>query len=96
MKNLDGIDPIEVIVALEHAFAISLHDAEAEQAESMGMLYALVLRKTRLSESDATWRRFQNVVAEACGSKARDVTANKTLLQMVGSPRVAGDSTRSL
>src|SRR5687767_10577499 len=48
-----GMDGVEIVMAVEDAFAIELSDKEVEKCETPGDLVRLVLSKLNLQESEA-------------------------------------------
>lgn len=66
-----GLDSVEILMAVEQEFDVSITDAEASGLVTVGDLHAVVLVQRGVPagspEAETIWRRIQDIVVEESG-----------------------------
>ena len=84
-----GLDTVELVLAIEDEFSISIPDDEAEKMETVGDIYEYVRKAFHLKPRPAPpdeeiWRRVRHVVIEQLGVEERRVTKEARVVQDLG------------
>jgi hypothetical protein len=91
---LDGPDPVEMVMAIEHTFHITIPDSEAEQIRTVGELYGYVLAKLTQPPSSGcissvTFYRLRRALQELFGwsrERVRPAARMENLVPREGRP----------
>lgn len=70
------LDTVELIVAIEEEFEISIPDDETARLARVGDIFSYVVKAKEMSENekDATWEKVKKVVIEKLGVEPNQVT----------------------
>ena len=86
-----GLDTVELVIAIEEEFDISISDDEASEMITVGDIYFHVLKElsSRNSEEerpdqDSIWERVKAVVVYQLGVKTAQVMKNSRVVEDLG------------
>lgn len=86
-----GLDTVELLLAIEEEFGITIPDADAAQLRSVGDLHQLILRRTetepRTPAAAAMWERVVTVVAGELAIPTDRVTPEARFAEDLGIDR---------
>jgi len=85
-----GLDTVELVMAAEEEFGLEIPNAEAQQMERVGDLFAFIVRTLQQRSAPAAvdeadiWRRLTDIIVEQLGVRPEQVTLSAHFIRDLG------------
>jgi acyl carrier protein len=83
-----GLDSVELIMAIEDEFGVTIPAENAPQLAILGDMHAFIIRKLqqqgRNPDESEVWERLQTVVVQQLGVRPEEVTSEANLFTDLG------------
>ena len=85
---LMGLESVELIMAIEDEFGVTIPTEDAPQLAVLGEMHAFIIRELqqqgRSPDESKVWKRLQKMVVEQLGVRPEEVTSEAHLFKDLG------------